>query len=219
MEKSYRRSVLGLIFIVVGVLFLLDNFYVIDFSIPYYLRTWQMILVAIGIYQLITGNRRGGVVLVTLGLIFWLPEYLHLSFHQYWPVILIAIGLGFFLRGRLVQRGDDDADDIDDVAVLGGSHKKINSKEFAGGRLSAVLGGVEVDLRQASLKNGKAVLDSFAVMGGVKIFVPEDWVVNFEATSILGGFKDKRTHKPTEYFGNVLTIKGIVIMGGVELNS
>ncbi|MFY0626054.1 MAG: hypothetical protein JXR07_07160 [Reichenbachiella sp.] len=219
MKKSNRRAILGALFIAIGVLFLLDNLAYLDFRIPYYLLTWQMILVAIGGFQLITGNKRGGLILLTVGIVFWLPEYFDIRFRDYWPIILIAIGLGFFMRSRVVQNSDDDADDIDDVAILAGSHKKINNKQFSGGRLSAVMGGIELDLRQASLHNGKATIDSFTVMGGVKLFVPDDWVINFEATNILGGFKDKRAHKPTEYFGNVLTIKGLIVMGGVELNS
>lgn len=219
MGKSNRRAILGLIFIAVGALFLLDNFGYIDFRIPYYILRWQMILIAIGVFQLITGNRRGALILITIGVVFLLPEYFNVRFRDYWPVILIAIGLGFFLKSRTSTSQNMEGNDIDDISILGGSQKKINNKQFAGGKLSSVLGGIELDLRQASLGNGQATLDTFAVMGGIKIFVPDDWVVNFEATNVLGGFSDKRAHKPTEYFGNVLTIKGLVVMGGVELNS
>lgn len=218
MEKSSRKPIVGLLFILVGTLFLLDNFDVFKFQIPDYLYSWQVILIAIGAYQFIRGSKRGGTILVAIGLIFWLPEYFDIRFYDYWPVILIAIGLGFFWRKgkKPLVSGEKD---IDDISVLASSQKQITSKEFTGGDLSTVFGSIELDLRNSSLKDGKAFLESFCVFGNVKIFLPDDWVVNFEATNVLASFKDKRAHKPTEYFGNVLTIRGAVVLGSIELNS
>ncbi|MCV9388137.1 cell wall-active antibiotics response protein [Reichenbachiella ulvae] len=220
MNHTNRRASLGIIMIVIGILFLLDNLHVIDFSIPRYLFTWQMILVVIGIFQFATGNQRGGVILISLGVIFWIPDYFDISFRQYWPVFLIAIGLSFFFKSRTGKlRQNTDSDQIDHLAVLGGTNQTINSKKFAGGKITSIFGGVELDLRQSSLEEGQAMIDCFVTFGAVKLFVPDDWVVNYEATTVFGGYKDKRAHKPTEYFGNVLTVKGLVLFGGVELIS
>lgn len=219
MKHTNRRAVLGIIFIIVGVLFLLDNLQVIDFSIPRYLFTWQAILVVVGIFQLGTGNIKSGAILLTLGVVFWLPVYYDIGFKDYWPVFIILLGISFFLKSRIRQRFSPDIDVVDNLAVLGGTHQSINSKNFSGGKLTSVVGSIELDLRQSSLENGKAVLDVFTTIGSVKLFVPDDWVVNFEATTVFGGFSDKRAHKPTEYFGNVLTIRGLVVFGGAELIS
>jgi len=205
--------------IIVGVLFLLDNLSFIDFSVPQYLFTWQAILVVIGIFQIGTGNTKGGMIILTLGIVFWLPVYYDIQFKDYWPVFIILLGVSFFLKSRIGQRFDPNIDKVDNLAVLGGTHQSVNSKKFSGGKLTSVIGNIELDLRQSSLENGKAVLDTFTTIGGVKLFVPDDWVVNFEATTIFGSFKDKRAHKPTEYFGNVLTIRGLIIFGGAELIS
>ncbi|UXP33268.1 cell wall-active antibiotics response protein [Reichenbachiella agarivorans] len=219
MNHSNRRASLGIIMIVIGILFLLDNFNIISFSVPHYLFTWQMILVVVGIFQFATGNQRGGVILISLGIIFWIPRYFNISFHDYWPVFLIAIGLSFFLKSRTGKIRQSNSDSIDHLAVLGGTNQNIDSKQFAGGRITTIFGGVELDLRHSNLENGQATIDSFTTFGSVRLFVPEDWVVNYEATTVFGGYKDKRAHKPTEYFGNVLTLKGLVLFGGVELMS
>ena len=219
MEKSNRRALAGVILIDIGSFILLNNLGYVDFRITDVIGFWQLLFIGLGIFQLVTGNKKGGMVLITIGVVFWVFDFYHLRFRDYWPIILIAVGFGFFLRSRANRSKTSEEGDIDIVAILGGSQKKINSKEFAGGKLSAMLGGVELDLRQSSLKQGQSTLDVMAVLGGAKIFLPDDWVVNFEGTNVMGGFSDKRAHKPTEYFGNVLTIKGLVIMGGVELNS
>ena len=54
------------------------------------------------------------------------------------------------------------------------------------------MGGCEVDLRDARIANGPAVIDVFAFWGGVDIRVPPDWEVDGQVTAILGGF-DNRT--------------------------
>jgi phage shock protein C len=47
------------------------------------------------------GGLVGGIVLIVLGLIF-LADHLipGFSFSEYWPLILVAIGIGLLLKGR-----------------------------------------------------------------------------------------------------------------------
>ena len=62
------------------------------------------------------------------------------------------------------------------MAVLGGGSRGNNSRSFQGGELTAVLGGCDIDLRQAAI-DGEAVIDVFAICGGIEIRVPEDWTI------------------------------------------
>ena len=72
------------------------------------------------------------------------------------------------------ERSTDANSTISGVAVLGGGHRGNNSRSFRGGELTAVMGGCEIDLRQAAIE-GEAVIDVFALWGGIEIRVPEDW--------------------------------------------
>ena len=218
MKKISSRTIIGLFLIGIGILFMLNNLGVLDFTIPRYFFTWQVVLIVLGLFQLVQGNTKGGLTLLVIGLFFWLPAYFDIGVRDYWPVLLILFGLGFFLKSQVTDQSKI-ARDVDDIAILAGSSKKISNKAFSGGKLSTVMGSIELDLRQSSLEQGQALLDSFTVMGGVKLYVPDEWVVNFEATNILGSFADKRAHRPTEYFGDVLTIKGFVLLGSTELHS
>jgi hypothetical protein len=82
--------------------------------------------------------------------------------------------------------------------------------------LTAILGGFEVDLRNASIQ-GEAVMDVMAVMGGVQLRVPDDWIVIIEGFPILGGYDDKT--RPPKDSVKRLVIRGTVIMGGVEVKN
>jgi hypothetical protein len=81
----------------------------------------------------------------------------------------------------------------------------------------AVMGGCEIDLRHASLEDGQAVFDTFAMWGGIEIRVPEDWAVESHVVPLLGGFEDK-TRQPADAKQR-LVITGIAIMGGVGVKN
>ena len=220
MEHKNRRAILGVIFIIIGVILLLDNFYIIPWDIRYYFFTWQMILIGIGIFQLTTGNKKGAFILIGLGVFFWIPDYMNIDFDDYWPVILIIIGAGFFLKGRnqnsSFEQGDS-ADYIDDLTILGNTKKAITSDSFEGGKITTMFGSADLDLKNANLRDNKANLDLFTIFGGFKAKVPLDWNVKADATCIFGSFEDKRKGDQSEKSENTLTIKGLIIFGGGEV--
>lgn len=109
---------------------------------------------------------------------------------------------------------DTDAT-INAVAVLGGVERKSATRDFRGGSMTAIMGGCVVDLRQASITSGEAVIDAFAMWGGVEIKVPRDWLVVAKGTPLLGGFVDSTT-PPAAPTGKILVVRGVALMGGVE---
>lgn len=105
---------------------------------------------------------------------------------------------------------------LDLTVVMGGTQLKVDSQDFKGGEITAVMGGVEVDFSNASV-DGKAVLQVFVAMGGVDIEVRTDWSVIVNGIPLLAGVKDKSV--PPAAPAKRLTITGYVIMGGVEIET
>ena len=120
------------------------------------------------------------------------------------------------LQGRV--RTDDTSKTISGVAVLGGSEKSCSSPDFHGGDLVALMGGCEVDLRQASIEVDQAVLNAYALMGGIEIYVPADWTVTCKVFPFLGGVKEKTATPQSDQSKNLL-IRGFAIMGGIEIHN
>jgi hypothetical protein len=79
------------------------------------------------------------------------------------------------------------------------------------------MGGCEMDLRHAKI-HGEAVIDVFAMWGGIEIRVPDDWTVVSRVTPMLGGFEDKTRPTP-DASTHRLIVRGMVIMGGVEVKN
>jgi len=227
---------LGLIVVFLGVIFTLSNTGVIESED--YLRYWPALLMLYGSVRIYDSRRSSGRLWgagwFIVGTVLLLNNLYVTNIHlwDYWPLILVFIGLGM-MRGSVARRrrirwlssaigsesvGTDDESVISGVAILGGYRRTNNSKDFRGGELTAIMGGVELDLREASIKEGDAVLDLFAFWGGAKIRVPEDWTISLQGIPILGGFEDK-TRAPRADTGKRLVIKGYAIMGGAEISN
>ena len=219
MEQSNRRLVLGLFLVVIGALFLLRNLDLIE--LPWYVFTWQMLLIVIGAFNFLTGNRSAGFILTGVGLVFLLPKIADFDLSDFWPVILIIIGLSFFFRNK--RRGnssgiENNIDAIDEMAFLSGGEKIFTSQAFQGGKVTATFGGFDLDLRRCKLAPGTQILDVSVFAGGIDLKVPESWMVKSEITPIAGGFSDKRN--PSTINGDsVLILKGSIIFGGIEISS
>lgn len=217
--------IVGVFIIAVGVLFTLDNL-----GVAYadrYLRYWPVVLVAVGLQKLAhsregMGGAFGGFVITLAGAWLLLEEtaLIRVSFWDLWPMLLVFFG-GYLVwqgaTGRQHRTTVDTTDIVSAFAVLGGVARGNNSRTFRGGDLTAVMGGCEIDLRQAAI-NGDATLDVFAMWGGIEIRVPEDWTVISRVTPVLGGFDDK-TRPPQGLSTHRLTIRGVAIMGGIEVKN
>jgi predicted membrane protein len=115
--------------------------------------------------------------------------------------------------------GDEDhAEYIRSFAILSGSELRPMSRPFRGADLTALLGGVKLDLTSARMDGDSARIDVIAFCGGIEIYVPPDWTVTSKVATLLGGFTDKRrptTTAPTK----TLILDGFAVMGGIEVKN
>ncbi len=218
MHRSNRnRAIIGIILVLIGVIFLLDNLGY-DINLPGYLFRWPMILILVGVINLLTANYRAAFILIGLGGLFYLDVFDVVSIGQLWPVILIIVGLGLlFRRSRMVIPSESSEDYIDEVAVFSGTEKLLKSENFQGGKITCLFGGTKIDLRGSTIQES-ASIELFCMFGGAELQVPPEWKVSTNATAILGGFSDERKSIPENPQGT-LVIKGFVMFGGGSLKT
>lgn len=239
-KTTDSRLVIGILLIVLGGLLMAGTFGIIDWNFSYYIFSWKTLLILIGVV-LITNKQRkvAGTILIVLGITFWVPALfdINVRFHQvFWPMILIGVGILIISRRGNVPMthgwdkekwkqnfgGHTDYQDdyINDISIFGGGHKSVQSENFKGGNLTSVFGGSEISMKNANISSDGCVLDVFTVFGGTTLIVPNDWKLQIDAVSILGGFNDKRRVASSEIDQNkVLVIKGLVMLGGIEVKS
>ena len=130
-------------------------------------------------------------------------------------IFLLRLWFCFFFRHNFgVHRLN--ADSIEIVAVMSGSKTSNASANFQGGEITAIMGSAEVDLRNASIQN-EATIQVLSALGGIEIYVPNDWTVVLNGVPILGGMEDHSVPPLTQT--KRLHISGVVIMGGVEVKN
>jgi hypothetical protein len=232
------RLALGLVMLAFGVLWTLDNLGLADASAI--LRWWPVLALTWGaMCALGVGCRRrpvlGGVWLV-LGTVALLHNLhvVRLSLGDLFPLFLVGVGAATVARAWRGSRGgrgfgagstsappgaaDVSSTRVNLFAFLNGVERRIVTQSFAGGEVSAVLGGMTADLRGAQLAGGHAVLDVFAMWGGVELIVPAGWRVVGRVSPLLGAYVDSMP-PVTDPDAPKLEVRGLAVMGGVEVRS
>ena len=136
----------------------------------------------------------------------------------FWPVVLIAVGLmmvfsiGSGGRKRAEKLAADGREN-EKIAIFYGEESRVRG-DYTGGSATAIFGGVELDLRQAKIKDG-VVIDVFTFCGGITISLPDDVIVKNEVRGVFGGSDDKTVPKPSAK--KTIYLKGECVLGGLEI--
>jgi predicted membrane protein len=233
MEKhnsSGKRIYFGIFLIAIGAFWILERLDLIPDIWDDILISWQMLLIGIGVFSIIGGNKTTGTILIVIGGFFLVPEIVTIPYELRrigWPLLIIGVGVVLLItQGRkkndppLMDSSRHGMDYFDDFVIFGGREVYINSQNFYGGKITTIFGGAEYDLRNGVLSNNGAVIDSVSIFGGCGFKVPPDWTVKNEVTAIFGGFTDKRGSSPHQVQSDpskTLIIKGFTAFGGVEI--
>jgi hypothetical protein len=209
------RTALALVLIGVGLVVSLDTSG--GFS-----RWWPLLLIGIGLVKVRQpredGQRAAGVAFLMLGGLLQLTSLLALGSH--WPVLMMAFG-GFLIwqgieGSRCEAVAVSESPYLSDIALLGFVKRSHHASDFRGGSVTVVMGGVELDLRKAALKDGTAYLDVVAFWGGVEIKVPAGWTVDGRVVPVMGAFENKLDTLSPEGAPK-LVVRGHAIMGAVVI--
>lgn len=227
-KNIYHRLITALFLIVIGTVLLLNNLHLLPFVLPAYIFTWQMALIVLGVFFLLRLKVFPGIILLGLGMYFIAPIALRLpqeKIEAFWPALLILFGIAVFLKGfedsrkkkhwkKIIKR---ETAEFNNTVIFGGESKKVSSYDFKGGKLVAIFGGLEIDLTNCTLNKENNVVEVVAVFGGVTLIVPKEWNVRTDVLPIMGGIED--SGKASEYVDPAAEffIKGVAILGGLEI--
>jgi hypothetical protein len=225
LRQVLPRLVLGSGLAGAGLLFTLDNLDVLEAGD--YLQYWPALLIAFGAGLLFAGTRSeraSGTFwgLVGAALLLDNLEVIRFSLWDLWPLMLVIAGGMLVFRSIRPRIGGTPAGEeatLHAFAMMSGVARKNNSLGFQGGTVTAIMGGVEVDLRGTSLAGGQATLDTFAFWGGIEITIPPGWTVQAQVLPIMGGVEDKTSPPAPEDATGELILTGTVIMGGVAVKN
>ena len=225
-KGSLIRAFLSIVIVALGGVLLLKNLEIINISWDIFWGTvWAAGFVLSGLVNIFNYRNKTswiwGLLLVAIGILIGLNSYgiVDVSIWKvFWPVVLIAAGLSmmFNTSPKSVKRSkklDKDGAGNEKIACFWGEEDAVKG-DYNGGSLVAIFGGVDLDLRQAKIKDG-SVIEIFTFCGGVNITLPDDVIVKNEVRGFLGGTDDKTLSKDSAK--KMLYLKGECILGGLEI--
>jgi Domain of unknown function (DUF5668) len=218
------RLIVGAAILILGTLWTLDNLNVLeseDFT-----RWWPAVLILIGVLKAATRrtNYVGPALLIAAGALLLASslEFIDFDLGDLIPLAIAAWGAKLVwdaLSRRTAAAGVEYGDDVVHAfALMAGVRWHSVSRAFRGGDASAIMGGVEIDLRDVEIKPGQEVIvDGLALMGGVEITVPKGWRIVGNVLPIMGAFEDN-TYGAAEG-APTLVVRGTAVMGAIEVKN
>ena len=199
-----KRHLVGLILIFIGVVLILDNIRFIPDFIPWWIWTWQFLLITIGVFSLLTSDKIGpGVILIGIGSIFLLsnvlPDVWPHFFNWFdrsifWYLIIIIVGASLILR----RKGEGHRDPRRSHSRRPGFSR---SNE---GETAAASEGEELDY-----------LDEITIFAGGKKIISSSNFKGGRLTSIFGGSDIDLTQ--AQLASGVVEIEVFAMFGGWTL--
>lgn len=215
-----KQITLGMLVVAAGVLVLLSNMNIAGMR-SVVEHWWPLIIIAVGAVMLWNNARNyvWSIIVMLLGgaLLLHTTGAYDVDFGTvFWPLVIVGIGLSM-VSGSVSKASRKTSKNREEQvsAILGGSSSKNISDDYAGGSVTALMGGVELDLSKAVIKK-EATLSVSVIMGGIELRVAENVVVKNRTTSLMGGLEDKSSPQKSSS-APVLYIEGSIIMGVVEI--
>ena len=100
---------------------------------------------------------------------------------------------------------------------MGGSHRRGRFRAVGSINAVAIMGGDEIDLREAEIEGGELTLNLFALMGGSNIYVPDSVEVETGGFSLMGGHEEIGSERPPRAGAPLIRIRVYTLMGGASI--
>ncbi|WMJ22175.1 LiaF-related protein [Paludicola sp. MB14-C6] len=102
------------------------------------------------------------------------------------------------------------------TAILSGVDAKNTSTDFLGAKVSAILGGVDLDLRDVVITRD-IIIHVTAIMGGIDILAPRNVRIALNKTDIMGASECKAMSQAPDANVPLVTFICTTVMGGIDI--
>ncbi len=213
--NKVRNIIWGIILVATGVLIALSVLDIISINLMF--KGWWtlFIIVPCGVGLITERSKIGNLIGLAIGVALLLAARGIISYGMIWkltiPAAIVIIGIVMICKAiggkdrREAERKlkENKLPLQEYCAAFSGVEADYSNQVFTGASLTAVFGGVELDLRNAII-NEDVVIKVSCVFGGVDVLLPDDVNLKVSSSCIFGGVSDKKklrnkSDRPTVY--------------------
>ena len=217
----------GIVLVIIGVIVGLNALNITNINI-FFNGWWTLFIIIPSLIGLLKEkDKTGNIIGLIIGVVLLLGVQNIIDFDLIWklilPVIIIIVGLSLIFGNNLNKKINNEIKKINNKKGKNEeycstfSEQKIDfdDEEFKGASLTAVFGGITLDLRNAKI-NEDVVINTTSVFGGIDIYVPDNIKIKVKSTSIFGGVDNKKIKNDNEK-EHIIYINAGCIFGGVDI--
>lgn len=223
--KRINSIIWGCVLLAISAILILNAFGMTDIEI-FFDGWWTLFIIVPSFVGLFTGrDKSANIIGLLIGIFLLLACQNVLDFDILWklvaPVIIAVIGIKMIFGGigkdkRFIKCIDENKDNMKMVfSAFSGQDINFDNEVFRGAELTAVFGGIKLDLRNAIFE-GDTVVNACCIFGGADIILPDNVNIKVNSNSLFGGIDNKK-HQNSKDNVNTVYLNGTCIFGGVDV--
>ena len=224
MGRNWQKWFWGLIFIATGVI-ITGNILEL-WSIKLFDGWWTLFVILPSLGSIIGGGfRLWNTAVLCIGLLLLAAMQNFLDINVLWklilPIVLLTVGLHILFSDKWAKKRQaavfrvSEKSDNNYMGIFAGQNVQYPNEKFTGAALTAIFGGVELNLKSAIISEDVAVVCT-SIFGGVTIIVPANVKVMVNSTPIFGGVSNDAPVFVEEGLP-VIHVRSLCVFGGVEI--
>jgi len=103
------------------------------------------------------------------------------------------------------------------VAIMSGSQRRGRFRAVGSINAISIMGGDEIDLREAEIEGGELTLNLVAIMGGATIYIPDSIELDVGGFSLMGGNTEIGSERLPRPGAPVIKLRAWNLMGGATI--
>ena len=224
--KKLHGIIWGLVLIALGVIIAGNSLHIFDVDL-FFDGWWTLFIIVPCAISFITEKGKGGSLIgLLVGVLLLLACQNVIDFDMAWkillPAIIIIIGLSIIFKSIFGRKFCDDIEKLNKQiskdgtigAVFSSQNISFKDQEFTGINLSAVFGAIELDLRNAKIKDD-VVVNATAIFGGIEIISSDDVNVVLKSSSVFGGADNGKDGKMDKK--HTVYVNATCVFGGLDI--
>lgn len=223
--KKFGNLLWGLVFIALGIIIAVNALGIAQINI-FFDGWWTLFIIIPCLINFIKGpSRMSNFIGLVIGIALLLCAQGIVTFSiirkLIIPFVFIMIGLGFIFKDFFNSKINEKIKSLNKsglkeyAATFGENKVDMSNQIFDGADLTAVFGGVELNLVNSEIKD-EQIVNATAIFGGITIKVPQNVNVKVKSTAIFGGVDNKVRNAKVDNMPTIY-VNAFCMFGGVDI--